>query len=188
MRQWGWRPILLADTIKAWREAASPNLVRPSRRIVISPSLEELEKWTKNLLSSSPTLLSCDIETKAGQITCIGFADSPSSAMVVPFWSLGKTSPHFWPTPESEATAWRCVSTVLSSSIPKLFQNGMYDLQYLLKMGLRPKALAEDTMLMHHSMFPELQKGLGFLGSIYTNESSWKLMRRKRPDVEKSDE
>ena len=76
----------------------------------------------------------------------------------------------------------------MSSSIPKLFQNGMYDLQYLLKMGLRPKALAEDTMLMHHSMFPELQKGLGFLGSIYTNESSWKLMRRKRPDVEKSDE
>ena len=188
MRQWSWRPILLADCIKAWREAQDAKLTRPARQVVISPSLEELTTWTSRLIANSPTLLSCDIETKSGQITCIGFADSPSTAMVVPFWSLVPTSPHYWPSWEAELIAWSCVSRVLSSPIPKLFQNGMYDLQYLLRMGLQPRALAEDTMLMHHSMFPELQKGLGFLGSIYTNESSWKLMRRRRPDVEKSDE
>ena len=42
-------------------------------------------------------------------------------------------------------------------------------------------------MLLHHSLFPELQKGLGFLGSIYTNEASWKLMRGQ-DDSNKKDE
>ena len=30
--------------------------------------------------------------------------------------------------------------------------------------------------------FCQMQKGLGFLGSVYTNEPAWKLMRRKRAD------
>ena len=38
---------------------------------------------------------------------------------------------------------------------------------------------ADDTMLMHHALQPESNKGLGFLGSVYTNHSSWKTMRTK---------
>jgi hypothetical protein len=34
-------------------------------------------------------------------------------------------------------------------------------------------------MLLHHAMQPEAPKGLEFLGSVYTNEASWKLMRSK---------
>jgi hypothetical protein len=38
-------------------------------------------------------------------------------------------------------------------------------------------------------MYPELQKSLGFLGSIYTNESPWKLLRkRKKEDQLKADD
>jgi hypothetical protein len=37
-------------------------------------------------------------------------------------------------------------------------------------------------MLMHHAYQPEMEKGLGFMGSVYTNEGSWKLMRRHRKD------
>jgi len=33
-------------------------------------------------------------------------------------------------------------------------------------------------MLLHHALQPESLKGLGFLGSIYTDESNWKLMRK----------
>jgi hypothetical protein len=33
-----------------------------------------------------------------------------------------------------------------------------------------------------------MNKGLGFLASIYSNESSWKLMRRRKADTEKADE
>ena len=72
----------------------------------------------------------------------------------------------------------------------KLGQNYLYDLQYILPMGISPTRVARDTMLLHHAWFPELQKGLGFLGSIYTSEPAWKLMRRQRKvdQMEKRDE
>jgi uracil-DNA glycosylase len=182
------RPIAKADLLKAWSESRTSVLQRPERRITISPTLEDIRQWLKRLSIASPPLLSCDIETKSGQITCIGFATSRSEALVVPLWAFGESSPHYWPTLEDELEAWRLISEILQTPIPKLFQNGMYDLQYLVRFGLRPRAVLHDTMLMHHSMFPELQKGLGFLASIYTSEASWKLMRTSKADVEKADD
>jgi hypothetical protein len=43
-------------------------------------------------------------------------------------------------------------------------------------------------MMLHHSLYPEMKKSLGFLGSIYTDEASWKLMRQEKTDTEKRDE
>ena len=73
--------------------------------------------------------------------------------------------------------AWNLVQALLASPVPKTFQNGLYDLSYLIRMGLVVKNCVDDTMLHHHALMPEMQKGLGFLGSVYTNEASWKLMR-----------
>jgi hypothetical protein len=55
-------------------------------------------------------------------------------------------------------------------------------------MGFQINNMLHDTMLLHHSLFPEMLKGLGFLGSVYTNEQSWKLMSRPKTDTEKRDE
>jgi uracil-DNA glycosylase len=190
LRQWAWRPIVVADLIKAWREAQFPEVRRPARAITVNPSIEEVEAWTVSFLATEPALLSCDIETGQGQIKCIGFAPSVKEALVVPFVDLTKPTGSYWPTLENEWRAWQCVKTLLESPVPKLWQNGVYDLQYIMRMGLRPRACAEDTMLLHHSLWPEMQKGLGFLSSVYTNESSWKLMRKdkSKEEGEKADE
>ena len=45
-------------------------------------------------------------------------------------------------------------------------------------MGLRTYGASEDTMLLHHALQPESLKSLGFLGSVYTDEGSWKGMRK----------
>jgi hypothetical protein len=187
LRQWSWRTIVVADLIKAWREAQFPGLVRPRRRVLINPTLAEIIAWVDQMLTRPPPFLSCDIETKGRQITCIGFAASRSDALVIPFVNLGVPGGSHWGLAE-ERLVWGQVRRLLESPIQKLFQNGMYDLQYILRMGFRPTQCEHDTMLFHHSLFPELQKGLGFLGSIYTNEASWKLMRRFTPDTEKRDE
>jgi hypothetical protein len=34
-------------------------------------------------------------------------------------------------------------------------------------------------MLLHHSLQPEMKKALGFLATIYTEEPSWKFMRKE---------
>lgn len=188
LRQWSWRPIVVADLMKAWREAQFAEVRRPFRAITINPTLLELEKWLVEFKAKPPKLLSCDIETACGQITCIGFSGSRANALVVPFHDRTKSGWHYWQNPGEELRAWQIVKEILESKVPKLGQNFMYDLMYIMKLGIRPNSLQEDTMLLHHSHFPEIKKGLGFLSSIYTDEFAYKLMRNIRPDTEKRDE
>lgn len=191
--QWAMRPVLVADLLKARREWENREISRPARSVLVDPSEAEVRAWVSETLAGGFEHLAVDIETRAGQITCIGFARSASEALVVPFWLPMRANgpgadPSYWPNAAAEVAVWNEVDRLLSSDIPKIFQNGAYDLQYILRMGLRPRACLADTMLLHHSHFPELRKGLGFLGSIYTNEPAWKLMRTAKPDTEKRDE
>jgi len=187
LRNWAERPILQADLLKAAREGQFPEIRRPQRWVTVDPTLDEIEQWF-NRHGASARILAVDIETKARQITEVGFAASREFALVIPFWKYhGDHS--YWPSASAERAAWEWVQRLLALPCPKLFQNGLYDLQYLLRMGLRPANCLHDTMLLHHSMYPELQKGLGFLGSIYTNEAAWKLMNSaKAKEQTKKDE
>lgn len=176
---WGNRPIFSADIIKAQREAQFPEIRRPERRCIINPTLSEIERWVEETLGGRYPLLGCDTETCFGQIECISFARSRSEALTVPFVDFQQRGNNYWPTLGDEIAAWKLVKRLLESDIAKIWQNGLYDLQYLCRHGIFPRNCIEDTMLRAHSLFPEMPKGLGFLGSIHTNESSWKLMNRK---------
>lgn len=187
LRQWEWRTICVADIAKAFRQADYREIRRPQRQVTVSPTLDEIAAW---IAKGPGRQLACDIETAIKQITEIGFARAKDDAIVIPFIDRTKPGWNYWASPEDESRAWGFVEELLSWPGDTVFQNGLYDLQYILPLGFRPKGLrpGQDTMLRHHSRFPELQKGLGFLGSIYTEEPAWKLMRRKRPDTEKRDE
>lgn len=189
LREWSQRVICLADFAKALKESAFPEIVRPQREIWIDPTLEDLERFAELYLRNAPKI-SCDIETGHGQIKCVGFGASPTLALVVPFVDFrnGYSHPHpysYWSTPKEEKCAWTFVRGILLSGIPLVFQNGLYDIQWLWrKLGLRLNGGMEDTMLMHHALQPELPKDLGFLGSIYTDECSWKLLRKRSGETE----
>jgi uracil-DNA glycosylase len=183
LRNWSLRPITLTDLFKAKRQLEFPEIRRPERFIWINPTLEEIKAWALQ----DHQILSVDIETKNGQITCIGFARSTSDALVIPFWNKTTADQSYWTSLSEELAAWYWVRYLLEHPAPKLFQNGLYDLQYILRMGFRPNNVLEDTMLLHHALFPELPKGLGFMGSVYTDETSWKLMRQEK-ELEKQDE
>ena len=75
---------------------------------------------------------------------------------------------------------WRFVKQVLGvPKPPKLFQNGLYDIAFLWRsVGIPVFGASEDTMLLHHALQPESLKGLGFLGSIYSDEGAWKQERK----------
>jgi len=190
LRNWAWRPIAVADLMKAGLEMGFREFRRPSRQIIYSPTLAEAQEWASQTLAGGKAaypLLSCDTETAAGQVTMISFARRPDECLVIPFVDNTKPGWSYWESAGEELGAWDVVGSLLESDIPKLWQNGLYDLQYLLPLGFRVSC-NEDTMLLHHSFLPEMQKGLGFLGSIYTSEASWKLMRGRKADTEKRDE
>jgi len=190
LRQWSARTVTVADFVKGWRESATAEFVRPERHVLINPELEDIAKWITSCRLNPPTVLSCDIETKGGQITSIGFGTARDQGLVVPFVAVGETTfRSYWINASDEVAARRYARELLATPWPKLFQNGLYDIQWLIRDGYRIVNAVEDTMLLHFVIHPEMRKALGFLGSLYTNEPAWKLMRdRGKDEGEKAEE
>lgn len=185
-RQWDLHPILTADFIKAKTEAEFPEIRRPSRDIIINPSFADMAAFYE--MAKRARGIACDIETSNGQITCIGFAINPKQALVIPFVDHRRPHKSYWENASDECMAMWWVQQFLALPSPKIFQNGMYDLQYLRRYKFHVANCLHDTMILHHALHPELLKGLGFMGSVYTNEPAWKLMRQRGEEVLKRDE
>jgi uracil-DNA glycosylase len=182
LRDWNRRGVVIADLYKAKNEAKFPEVRRPQRFIWIEPTLAEMYRFYR-LYISGASKLSVDVETKKGQITCIGFAPSKEHALVVPFVDERKENYSYWPTAREERLAWLFVKKMLALPITKIGQNFLYDIQYLWRAhGLTVGGEIEDTMLLHHALQPMMEKDLGFLGSIYTSEPAWKLMRHTKTE------
>ena len=179
------RPIVLADILKAEVESHFPEIKRPTRYVLINPSLSDVQSWEESALSSE--LLSVDCETYSGTITCLGFANSRSNAIVVPFFDRRQSTGSYWSLDE-ELIVRKILNRVLSSTVPKVFQNGLYDIQYLLREGYRIRNAAHDTMIRQHALYPEMPKSLAFLGSIHCNDVAWKLLRPRGTEVLKRED
>jgi DNA polymerase len=188
LRNYSLRPVTVLDLKKARYEAAFPELRRPQRTIYIEPSLRDLEWYHEQHLKPARQI-TFDIETSGQQITCIGFAPDHQSALVIPFTDTRTATGSYWSSPSDEIRAWNYVRDVLNSDQPKSAQNGLYDLSFLWRSyGIAVTNYQHDTMLLHHALQPESEKSLGFLGSLYTNEASWKLMRQRGKTTIKRDE
>lgn len=179
LSNWAFRPIVLADLLKAEREHHYPELRRPERTLWIEPTMEEVKEFCTSYLEPAPRV-SFDIETKGGTITCISLAPSETLSLCIPLWDRRRPNGSYWSV-EDEVTIWKILHRYLvmlpmTGKKGLLAQNGLYDIQYLAEYGLFVPRLADDTMLAHHALFPEMKKGLGFLASVYTNELSWKQM------------
>lgn len=179
LRQWDLRPVTVIDLMKAKREAEYPEIRRPRREIWIDPSLEDINEFINRFILTCP-LLSVDIETSGSRVTCIGFAPTRQIALVVPFDDSRRKGRNYWASQGDEYKAWLLVRSVLENpKIPKLFQNGAYDICFLWRAyGIKTLGAAEDSMLAHHALQPESLKGLAFLGSVYSDEVAWKSERK----------
>ena len=196
LRDWSLRPTIVSDLKKAAQESYSSLISRPRTWILTNPTLDEIENW----FTIPAPRLSCDIESgtvlfskteinslkkhspKAYNIlvrliSMVGFARSENQGLVIPFMTRDEGTgllSSFWPEKYLEVRAWEWVQHGLSTGAELVFQNGMYDINRLLCCGMRPKNMVHDTMLLSHALFPEMPKGLGYLDSIYRNDSPWK--------------
>ncbi len=187
-RQWELRPTTVMDLIKASRESAFPEIRRPAVNAHIPETIEDLYAF-RDLYIQGCTSLAVDIETSGQQITCIGFAPSTGDALVVPIFDRRRKNRSYWPDLESERQAWSFIrELLLDRAIPKVMQNGMYDIAFLWRSyGLKVFNCEHDTMLLSHALQPESLKGLGYLGSLFTDHPSWKNMREKVTTIKRDE-
>jgi len=186
-RQWSLRPVTVMDLIKGKRESLFPEIQLPKRQIWIEPTLEDIYEFHRNYIHSCEKL-AVDIETAGSLITCIGFAPRKDIAIVIPGIGLRRAGRSYWPSVDIERKVYKIIKGTLTGPIPKIFQNGLYDIAFIYrawKIGVMNAE--EDTMLLHHALYPESLKSLGFLGSVYTSEGAWKGMREKITTIKKDD-
>ncbi len=198
LRDWSLRPTIVSDLKKATQESHSSTITRPRTWIHTHPTLEEIESW----FGVPAKRYSCDIESgtvlfskaELGRIkkhiprsyhiltsliSMVGFARSEDQGLVIPFMSRREEDgilDNYWPDQWSECRAWDWVQYGLSSGAELVTQNGMYDYNRLLCSGIHPRNMKHDDMLLSHALFPEMPKSLGYLDSIYRNDSPWKTM------------
>src|SRR5258706_2071199 len=179
IRQWELRPTTIIDLGKITHEGGFAKLQRPRCEIWIEPEIEDIRRFINDFIIGCK-ILSVDIETAGQQITCIGFAPRIDLAIVIPIHDFRRKSGSYWTSIEDERLCWRLIRSVLEDqSIAKVFQNGLYDIAFLWRAyGIKVMGASEDTMLLHHALQPESLKGLGFLGSVYTNHGAWKSERK----------
>lgn len=189
-KQWKYFQIVVNDLLKAEREVErGPGVYTPKRRIRIDPRLSDLLKLTKPILAAP--VLSLDIETSWGQVTHFGIAWSEEDAVSIPF--VDKRSPNncYFRSEHEEFAVWEWIRYICASPVPKLGQSfGNYDAIYLLgKMGLKVYGYSEDTCLLHHVLYPELEKSLEFLAAAYSEQGAWKHLGRRysKDEIEKGD-
>lgn len=174
-RQWvPWRHLLAYDikrakTLSKRRE----RFERPVRNVHVVSGPRDARVCAEMLCSVDEVAF--DIENyDEREIACVGFAPTPDYAVVFP------------------AAYMDDARTVLECSVPKIAQNGQYDLYYLLtRCGIRVEGFCDDTLLAWHACYPELagaaldvggrkkgskrtHKSLAFLASLYCEDAWWK--------------
>lgn len=163
-----YRYVIAGDFKKAKVESEFPELRRPERQLIyeyatVNEALEWLEYFERQ-----PTV-GFDIEVVNFEMACISFASSPQLVASIPL--AGAWSAH------EEALLWRGIQRILGNpDSTKVVHNGYFDIQFLLaKCGIEVRGRIHDTMIGHSVMFPELPKGLGFVGSVYCgSQEFWK--------------
>ena len=180
LRNWSQRIIAILDLHKALRESTSRFIKTISREIWTQPTIDDLYAWWA-LHGTRTGLLAFDIETVGNkQISEVSMAADSTHALHIPFfWKENRRFINWWPDAKTELEAWKFIKMALESDIPKIGQNCVqYDCYWLAKeMKIGVKNVFHDTMQMSHAWQPELDKDLGFLGSIFLDERSWKGIR-----------
>lgn len=117
--------------------------------------------------STTKVLLSVDIEhlKRPVFIDCIGIATSAKDAITVPIYTRNGQS--YW-SPQQEEDLYFALKYVLEHKNAAIIgQNFNYDSFWFRENLCLNVVCTYDTMTLHHSMFPALEKNLGYLSSMY---------------------
>jgi uracil-DNA glycosylase len=173
LRQWDWRFVGVHDLRRAAKERLNPHIPIRARSYTVRPGFEAackiLEGIIARLEAGDRVRIATDIETAQRQITCIALAWSKSEAICLPFFSITPDDRCYWAL-DQEIQLVHLLKLILTHpNAYIIWQNGLYDCQYIVRQwGFIPRFDA-DTMLLSHVMFSTLPKSLDFISSLHAD-------------------
>lgn len=135
---------------------------------VINPSFKMAKDFIRGLIKSKETP-SFDIESINGETACIGLSNDPHLAMCIN-WRDGMRNRY---SVQEEADLLLAIQE-LCDSHKVIAQNGQFDSYWVRLKDWLSITVGFDTLLAHHTLYPQLPHGLGFLVSQYTTHPFYK--------------
>lgn len=172
IREWPARTLVVTDLRRAarfYQKRGYDNV--PKWNFIVRPSFTQVQETftTVRLLAERGELwLDFDIETVSGHIDSIGFSWSRLDAICIPLMARGKKE-GYWSLDEEAWIAWNLYRLLTHRNVKVRWQNGLYDAQYIYRHFHFAPRNGQDTMISQHSVFAALQKGLGFIASLYAD-------------------
>lgn len=134
----------------------------------LEPNSDDLIQWMRGLRGQRVFF---DIETTLDtkQITCFSLGVGPSEVWAVPLIRYDNTPAYNYPT---QARIFGALASVFQHNTI-VVHNSAFDLFILLwKYHIPPPPIGqiEDTMVMHHRLYAEVEKSLGHCVSLYSDQ------------------
>lgn len=134
------------------------------------PSITEIDRFVEGMARPESTIAH-DIETIGGETACFGFADTSSTAICIAL----RTKTENVYTLAEERHIRRQLQRLYNSGARFVAQNGAFDMGWQwFKDRMRIPQLWFDTMLGHHTLYPQLPHNLGFITTQYTDNPYYK--------------
>lgn len=167
------RVLIRNDVERAVEESRTSEYRLPERQLLIAQNSLDLYRFLQE--NKEKKLVAVDIESFHCIAQTIAFAFSPYRALCIPFLNIqsGK-NPNGIPQHDM-VEMWKLICQLLyDESIKKIGQNFKYDHEKLRAIGMEVRGFEWDTMLMSHTLYPELPKSQGFLTSVFTRSIYYK--------------
>lgn len=138
----------------------------PSRELITNASFFETKEFLDDLLSTDKPI-SCDFELLARCVPyTLALSNDPLRAISIELFGFN---------PAFEAQVWRLLDRILKTKHIVGQNWSTFDANWASALGLNSGiARLDDTLVMHHVLYPEMSHKLEFLGMQFTREPYWK--------------
>jgi uracil-DNA glycosylase family 4 len=170
-----WQKFIIAfDLQRAVKQSSFKEFRLPDRLLHVAKSSSDLYSFLQR--HKDRHYCAVDIEVIHSIPVCIALSFTRSEALSIPLLDqINGMKLCDIPTHDL-AFCWNMIDKVLNDpKIKILGQNYKFDQERLERIcGITTHSLFCDTMMMSHTLYPELPKGLAFLCSFYTEEPYYK--------------
>jgi uracil-DNA glycosylase family 4 len=140
---------------------------------LINPTYNQALKSIREIKEArKPTAI--DIEWIAKETACVGFANDPHHSVCIN-WRDDRNNRY---TLQEEADILYAIQDLCDThkrnSVPVIGQNAQFDTYALRLKDWLSVSFSDDTLLQHHTLYPQLPHNLGFLTSQYTTHPFYK--------------
>lgn len=180
----------VADYLKTGEDPNPWNIDEPPPNSILYPTLSDLKEFYEDTKAGGWDALSHDLENAGSHIICDGMTQlrletgETGASLCLRFRIKGGAL--YWSNWEDHLAAVGWLWWVLADpSVAKVMHNGVtHDVPILEQMGFRVEGRLIDTMILMHTAYSELPKGLQYLATFFNGSPVWKSMTDETDEEE----